>query len=124
MSAPWDVDVVEVNHAPRSLPSSTVLLVVGGPTHAFGMSRANTRADARTHTDHEVISTTGGLREWLKILTLPRGFPVATFDTRVRKGHMPGSAAQGAARQVSSLNCSRSMSQILTLCKGDCVVNA
>lgn len=98
--AEYEVEVTEVNHAPRSLPQGTALLVVGGPTHALGMSRASTRAEARTHIDHDVISRTGGMREWLELVTLPRGFPVATFDTRVRKGHLPGSAAEAAARRL------------------------
>lgn len=100
LGAEYKVEVSEVNHAHRSLPQGTALLVVGGPTHAFGMSRASTRAEARTYTDHDVISRYGGMREWLDLVTLPRDFPVATFDTRVRKGQLPGSAAHAAARHL------------------------
>lgn len=39
------VELVEVGDAAASL-GSVDLLVVGGPTHAFGMSRESTRADA------------------------------------------------------------------------------
>ncbi|WP_201776640.1 flavodoxin family protein [Allosalinactinospora lopnorensis] len=34
------VDVAEVSSAPRSLGGDVGLLIVGGPTHAFGMTRA------------------------------------------------------------------------------------
>lgn len=72
LRADYEVEVSEVNHAPRSLPHGSALLVVGGPTHAFGMSRASTRAEARTYIDHEVISRYGGMREWLDLVTRPR----------------------------------------------------
>jgi hypothetical protein len=75
------------------------LLVVGGPTHAFSMSRPSTRADAVTKgapTGHGAR----GIREWLD--GLPEShLAVATFDTRVGKvKHLPGSAAKKAAKQV------------------------
>ena len=41
-----DAGLVEVHAAPHRLAADLDLLVVGGPTHAFGMSRASTRADA------------------------------------------------------------------------------
>lgn len=75
------------------------LLVVGGPTHAFSMSRKTTRDDAVNRgapwTHAEV-----GIREWLE--GLPESdTPVATFDTRIGKvRHMPGSAAKKAAKEV------------------------
>ena len=40
------VTVKEVSDAPDAIPPDVGLLVVGGPTHAFGMSRPETRADA------------------------------------------------------------------------------
>jgi flavorubredoxin len=43
-------DVVEVGHAQATVPVNVSLLVVGGPTHAFGMSRQKTRADAAGQT--------------------------------------------------------------------------
>jgi hypothetical protein len=75
------------------------LLVVGGPTHAFSMSRASTRADAVTKgapAGHEKR----GIREWLDALPAS-DLPVATFDTRVGTvRHLPGSAAKKAAKEV------------------------
>ena len=42
------VDVAEVSSAPTVLNEEISLLIVGGPTHAFGMSRESTRRDAAT----------------------------------------------------------------------------
>ena len=75
------------------------LIVVGGPTHAFSMSRPSTRADAITQgatRDKESI----GLREWLGQLPhADQSQSFASFDTRVEKvRHLPGSAAAKAAR--------------------------
>lgn len=72
------------------------LLVVGAPTHAFGLSRPSTRQSAvqqgATHASADV-----GLREWLARSTFPRGMAVATFDTRINRPRVPGSAARKAA---------------------------
>ena len=43
---PGHVEVVDVTDEPAPLPAHVDLLVVGGPTHAFSMSRAGTRRDA------------------------------------------------------------------------------
>ena len=94
-----EVEVVEVSKAPRDLEVDVDLIVAGGPTHAFSMSRASTRADAinRGATEGE---REFGLREWID--ALPEGRRVdkiATFDTRIRTmRHLPGSAAKGAAK--------------------------
>ena len=92
------VEVCEVRDAPASPTADVELIVAGGPTHAFSMTRASTRQDARRQgADHGGDT---GLREWLD--SLPSGEhpqPVATFDTRVEKmRHVPGSAAKSAAR--------------------------
>jgi hypothetical protein len=74
------------------------LLVVGGPTHAFSMSRQSTREDAVKQGAQATSST--GLREWLEALPHRAGTAtVTTFDTRVKSArHLPGSAARSAAR--------------------------
>jgi hypothetical protein len=93
-----EVEIVEVSAAPREITELFDLIVVGGPTHAFSLSRPSTRVDAvrqgAAHTD-----TTVGLREWLEALHAgPHSELVATFDTRVAKvRHLPGSAARRAA---------------------------
>ena len=98
----WHLDVVlvAVANAPDTV-SDVDLVVVGGPTHAFSMTRQATRVDAVSQGASHGTSETG-LREWLA--TLPAGsrsLPVATFDTRVDKArHLPGSAAKAAAKVV------------------------
>jgi hypothetical protein len=75
------------------------LVVVGGPTHAFSMSRPSTRADALKQ-GARARNTERGVREWLDSLP-PSDRPVATFDTRVAKvRRLPGSAARKAAKEV------------------------
>lgn len=76
------------------------LLVVGGPTHAFSMSRPSTRQDA-----HKQGATDGaedrGIREWLDALPARVDVPLATFDTRVLKvRNLPGSAAKAADKEL------------------------
>ncbi|KQY25672.1 hypothetical protein ASD16_07195 [Cellulomonas sp. Root485] len=94
-----DVSLLEVGAAPTRLPDEVELLVVGAPTQAFGMSRPVTRADAQVQAGTADRGPTIGVREWLATLERP-GRPVraATFDTRVRTPHLPGSAAAGASR--------------------------
>jgi hypothetical protein len=93
---------VPVEEAPPELPEDVELLVVGGPTHAFGMTRPRTRQDAAARPG--AVSTGRlGIREWLDRLEIFRpGVPAATFDTRIGKPRVPGSAAKGAARRLRS----------------------
>lgn len=94
-----EVELVEVGAAPARLDSSVDLLVVGGPTHVFGMTRPTTRADASAE-GPVMMSPDLGIREWLGLLADRQGLvTAATFDTRMTKGRrLPGSAARGAAR--------------------------
>ena len=95
-----DTGLVDVRSAPQHLAADLDLLVVGGPTHAFGMSRAGTRADAVRQGAPSERATTG-LREWLEGVELdPEHSPgLATFDTRVSKVRwLPQAAALSAAR--------------------------
>jgi len=94
-----DVQVAEVKDAPGEPDPVVALIVAGGPTHAFSMSRTNTRADAINKGAHEG-EREFGLREW--IAALPSGQhteKMATFDTKIESmHHLPGSAAKGAAK--------------------------
>jgi hypothetical protein len=96
------VQVVDVGSAPSPLPDGVDLVVLGGPTHAFSMSRPTTRHDAHDR-GAEPGHEDRGIREWLA--TLPAGGPacsVATFDTRAEQvRRLPGSAARSAARFVA-----------------------
>lgn len=79
------------------------LLVAGGPTHAWGMSRPSTRqAAAKQAADptHALTLDPGavgpGLREWLAGVDLT-GIAVAAFDTRIA---MPVAFTGTAARSI------------------------
>jgi hypothetical protein len=92
--------VVNVDQAPPRLPANINLLVVGGPTHAFSMSRTTTRHDAVERGATEGVEKRG-IREWLEALPESDPMDVATFDTRVAKVRkLPGSAAKAAGKQV------------------------
>ncbi|HEX6236158.1 MAG TPA: flavodoxin family protein [Acidimicrobiales bacterium] len=98
------VEAVEVGAAPRDVERDVDLLVVGAPTHAFSLSRPNSRADAAKRSDRPLVSTGIGIREW--IAGLPRTTAaggVATFDTRLRRPRLPGSAARAALRRMRRL---------------------
>jgi len=92
-------DVVEVGAAPVQLPAAVDLLVVGGPTHAHGMTRASTRADAAVRVDRPVVSQRTGVREWAAGLDPDPRILGAAFDTRVPAPEiLTGSAAKGVAK--------------------------
>ncbi|MEU4388417.1 hypothetical protein [Promicromonospora sp. NPDC023805] len=96
------VDIVEVGAAPDAVPDEVTLLVVGGPTHAFGMSRPATRIDAARQAP-AIISLERGIREWLKGLPVRTSATQATaFDTRVTS-RVTGSAARAASRRLDRL---------------------
>jgi Flavodoxin len=103
LSSRMDVSVRAVSEAPDALPEPPVLVVVGGPTHVMGMTRARTRADAVRQGAAPATGATTGLREWLAGLRwAPAGTAGAAFDTRVH-APVPGSAARGAARGLRRL---------------------
>jgi flavorubredoxin len=95
------VTVCDVASAPDQI-DEVDLLIVGGPTHAFGMSRPGTRQAARAHgaagrADH-------GVHEWLTGLERPRRpITAACFDTRIRKPLLFGSAARAIRRRLRRL---------------------
>lgn len=100
-AAPLDVEVVEVGEAPTTL-IGVDLLVVGAPTHAFSLSRPGTRADAASKAQGPVVSAGIGVREWLEALEAGPVAPVAaTFDTRIKKPLLAGSAAKAARRLLA-----------------------
>lgn len=112
LAADFDVKVVEVSQAGTDL-GPIDLLVVGGPVHAFGMTRDSTREDARRQArakQLEPVSPGIGVRDWLDALpplpsTLPDARPVAptaaVFDTVAKVGWFTaGSAARGEAARL------------------------
>lgn len=104
LSTHLKVGISEVGTAPEQLPLDVGLLVVGGPTHAFGMSRPQTRADAARRVDTPVVSQRSGQREWLEGVVIdPLRLSAATFDTKVgRPRFFWGSAAKRARKLLQS----------------------
>lgn len=102
MSETIDAECVEVGGAPVS-PEGFDLLVVGGPTHQFGLSRPDSRKGATSETEEPLVSQGIGIREWLRILAKAAGDAAATFDTSIRKPNLPGSAARGAQKRLKRL---------------------
>jgi len=96
-------DIAEVGSAPTAIDPDVALLVVGGPTHAFGLSRPKTRQGAAASAEGDLISAGIGLREWLADLTGPGAVAAAAFTTRMATPHWVcyiGSAARGAERRL------------------------
>lgn len=80
------VEVDEVGRAPERVEPTVDLLVVGGPTHTFGLTRPATRASAASEAEDGVVSQGNGVREWLDVLHAPEGGTrVAAFATRAAR---------------------------------------
>src|SRR5689334_25125711 len=101
----FDVSVVPVSQADPAVLGGAGLVVVGGPTHVHGMSRASTRKAAVQAADKPVGGLTvepdalgPGLREWFGSLG---DYPVraAAIATRMHgTDALTGRAAQGMTR--------------------------
>ena len=75
----YDVSVVPVSHAGPEVVAGAGLVVVGGPTHAHGMSRAGTRKAAVEAANKPVSplevepdALGPGLRDWFSSLASTR----------------------------------------------------
>jgi len=98
------VDIEEVGAAPTVIGHDVDLLVVGGPTHAFGLSRQGTRRSAAQQPGRAVVSAGMGLREWLgTVRGSSASVAAAAFDTRIKKPRLPGSAARAAEKRLRRL---------------------
>ena len=104
LSSRFVTDLTEVSLAPTRIAGDVSIVVVGGPTHAFGLTRPRTRQDAATQADGPILSPANGLREWFEATERPRsGVRAAAFDTRIDKPRVPGSAARGAEKRLRRL---------------------
>jgi hypothetical protein len=107
LATAYQVDVVAVDRADEPLLEGADLIVVGGPTHAHGMSRASTReaAVAGAHKpDGEIAldpdAEGPGLREWFTSLPRLPG-QGAAYDTRADLSPMlTGRASKGIRRRL------------------------
>ena len=105
------VECVSVAHASADRIACADLLVVGGPTHARGMSIERSRADAARSPAKfapkgvrapaiDPAAQGPGLRTWFHGLPRARrGARAAAFDTRLQNP-MAGGAARGIARRL------------------------
>ena len=101
LSERMDVEALEVGAAPTRI-DDVAILILGGPTHTFGLTRPGTRQDAARQATQGLVSRGLGLREWLTSLEGPAG-AAAAFDTRIAKPHLPGSAARVAEKRLRRL---------------------
>jgi hypothetical protein len=99
----YDVSIADVSGMPRA--HGVDLLVVGGPTHAFSMSRPSTREDAARKGTVRSGSVAAGLREYFDCSPVLHGIPAAAFDTKINKPLVPGSAARKAQKELRRLGC-------------------
>ena len=101
----FEVEIAEVGSAKPDL-GGIDLIVLGGPTHAWGMSRTMTRSSARDEAKKrgtKPVSEGIGVRDWLDRLGTSRAnIAAAAFDTAIKKtGWFPtGSAAKGEAKYL------------------------
>jgi hypothetical protein len=107
-----DIVVASVDAANAVLLAGADLVVVGGPTHAHGMSRENTReaaVDAARKAGSDLAvdpdAEGPGLRDWFNTLDhLPtKG---AAFDTRIKApAALTGRASKGIAKRLRDHGC-------------------
>lgn len=113
LAAVGEVEVVPVDGATDAVLAGADLLVVGGPTHAHGMSSKATRrgavADAAKperdlHLDPDAEGP--GLRDWFATVD---GLPAkgAAFDTRMEgpPAAITGRASKGIAKRLRHHGC-------------------
>lgn len=98
-----DVDAGPISRVDPAQAANADLVVVGGPTHAHGMTRASSRKQAVEDESNTFAEPTAepGLREWTDALPPGAGRLAAAFDTRIDKPViLTGSAAKGIARRL------------------------
>jgi menaquinone-dependent protoporphyrinogen IX oxidase len=108
-----DVVVASIHETDDLLLKEADLLVVGGPTHVHGMSRASTREAAVVAAEKPESELTidpeakgPGVREWLGSLD-KLDMPAAAFDTRLdASAVLTGRASKGIARELRHHGCS------------------
>jgi hypothetical protein len=104
------ITMLPVAEADQAVLDGADLVVVGGPTHVHGMSRASTRRGAaqQVHQEGSQLSLDPsapaggpGLRDWLDSLGQVTAW-AAAFDTRVEgPAALTGRAAKGIARMLA-----------------------
>jgi hypothetical protein len=104
-----EVETVEVGHANDFVEVGVDLLVVGAPTHQFGLSRFSSRAQAARDARGQLVSSGIGVREWLDRVARPReGLSALAFDTLMAKPAFlkyMGRASRKIAKRLQRMNC-------------------
>lgn len=104
----YQVDVVPVGRANRELLEDADLVVVGGPTHVHGVSRASSREAAVAAADKpghalplDPDAEGPGIRDWLDALPASLHAKAGAFDTRIdMPAVLTGRASKGIARRL------------------------
>lgn len=100
------VESVEVSDAPTDIGPELDLVIIGGPTHQFGMSRPSSRSEAAKQAERALISRGTGIREWLDAVTVNGQVIAAAFDTQMsnpRWLRFVGSAAGKIEKKLKRL---------------------
>jgi hypothetical protein len=100
------VTVDGVGSADAEAVEAADLVIVGGPTHAHGLSTESSRGTAMHDADNAFEEPTvgPGLREWLAGLPDGDGRAAAAFDTRIgAPAWLSGSAAKHVAKRLEEL---------------------
>jgi hypothetical protein len=107
LQALGEVEVGSVAEISPQWGAQADLIVVGGPTHMHGMSRAGSRrtaadtAAADDAIDLEPDAAGAGVRDWLAELPKRSGVFAAAFDTRIDKPmFLTGSAAKRIEKEL------------------------
>jgi len=108
-----DSVAVPVGGATRELVKTADLLVVGGPTHAHGMTSKQSRTGSPQYAEKSHGDLTlepdyegPGLRDWFHDLP-GRAVPAAAFDTRASGPELlTGRASKGIASRLHGHGCS------------------
>jgi flavodoxin-like protein len=107
LGSAFDVSVVPVARVSPAVLADADLVVVGGPTHVHGMSRAGTRKAAVEAANKpasplrvEPDAPGPGLRDWFGALG-QHSAKAAAFDTRIHgPAALTGRASKGLTRQL------------------------
>jgi len=103
-----ETKVVAVQEATSATLAWADLVIVGGPTHAHGMSSAQSRKGAREAAEKpdsalalDPDAAGPGLRDWFKALRATKNKPAAAFDTRFdAPAVLTGRASRGIASRL------------------------
>lgn len=103
----FEVEVTSVEGATSEKVAAADLLVIGGPTHAHGLTSTASRKSAVEAAEKDDALEVDpdaegpGLRDWLGDLSLRDGQLVAAFDTRIdAPAALTGRASKGIARRL------------------------